>query len=541
MNYRIVLLIITTFILLNFNLGKWGLMETSEARYAEISREMVENDDYIHPKLLGIYHYHKPPITYQITTLGYKIFGINEFGARFFLQFAIIIQLLLIYQIALILFKNKDIALTASLIYFALPIVLISSRNLTTDAYLNTFILAAIYSWLNWKLKSNKLIFLYLFYIFLGIGFEIKGPVALLFPLIFIIVYKLTNKQSWKLNIHHFFGIILFLAIAFAWYVLVVLENEKLWDYFFKDQIVNRIASKSFNRAKPFWYYLLTVPLIGFPWIIILVHYIKKEWKNIFKNKGNEFVLVLTFLILIIVFSLFKTKLILYVLPLFGFVAIATARALHNSPNNRLNAYNKIILGTIILFLVVILCIGFINIQFKFNLFSAIIISLASLISAILISKKRFQYESLKTALFGFILGCIILASGTQFMIQNESALNSPKQAFQFINSDLSQTKNILVFNYLLASAEFYSEKNIITLNYGHNTVQRETQFETDLNWKKNLIDLKSDSGNIQTQKLLESNSVLIMRKRDKSQPYIKSIEQHLKNKKEFGTWVVYY
>ena len=541
MNYRLIILIFSAFILLNFNLGKWGIMETSEARYAEISREMVEDGDYIHPKLLGIYHYHKPPVTYQITALGYKLFGINEFGARFFLQVAIVIQLLLIYQIALILFRNKDIALTASLIYFSLPIVLISSRNLTTDAYLNTFILLSIYSWINWKLKSYKPIFIYLFYIGLGISFEIKGPVALLFPLAFILIYKLVNKETPKINIHHIIGIVVFFIVASAWYIMVVLENEKLWDYFFKDQIVNRITSKSYNRAKPFWFYLATLPLIGIPWIFILAHHVKNQWKSIQKSKNIEFVLIVTILCLVAIFSAFKTKLILYVLPLFGFVALITASILHKTSEKTLKIYNKSIVIFIVIFLLALLSIKFININYKFNISEAIIITLVSSISLFVILKKRFSRPPLKTALLGFILGSTLLLAGTQFLIQNESALNSPKKAIQFINTDLNKTKNILVLNYLLASTEFYSDKNVVTLNYGHNTVQRETQFETDSKWEENLIDLKTDEGKIKTKNLLDSNSVLIMRKRDKFIDGIKFIEQHFKHKKEFGTWIVYY
>ena len=91
---------------------------------------------YDHPKLMEIKHYHKPPVTYYVTVLGFKIFGVNAFGARFFLQIAILIQLFLIYQITFLLFNDKKISLAAALIYFSLPLVLISSRNLTTDAYL---------------------------------------------------------------------------------------------------------------------------------------------------------------------------------------------------------------------------------------------------------------------------------------------------------------------------------------------------------------------------------------------------------------------
>ena len=541
MNYKLLTIISVSFILLTLNLGKWGIMETSEARYAEISREMIENGDYLHPKLLGIYHYHKPPMTYQITALAYKIFGVNEFGARFFLQIAILIQMLLIYQITLLLFKSKETALASALIYFSLPIVLISSRNLTTDAYLNTFILGAIYSWLSWKLGKRKILFLYLFYICLGISFEIKGPVSLIFPLVFIVVYKLTLKDSLKITYNHILGILLFLGIAFAWYIFVFTENEKLWDYFFKEQIVNRIASKSYNRAKPFWFYLLTVPAIGLPWIFILSHYLKLKSKSIYKTKSIEFILYLTIAILIVVFSIFKTKLILYVLPLFGFVSILSAKCLFSISDKTLKIYNNSIIGFIVFFLVGLIVMSFLNIEYNFDFLVAIITSLTSLIAIVLIYKREFIKKSLKTAYLGFILGCIILFSGTQFLVNNESLLNSPKKAIQYVNNDLKVTQNILVYNYLLASTEFYSDKNIITLNNGHNTVQRETQFETDLNWQKNLIDIRTDEGKLRTKKLLDEKSVLLVRKRDQFKKYIKFIEPSFNNKKDFGTWVVYY
>ena len=541
MNYKLLTIISVSLFLLTFSSGNWGLMETSEARYAEISREMIENGDYLHPKLLGVYHYHKPPLTYQITALGYKIFGVNEFGTRFFLQIAILIQMLLIYQITLLLFKSKEMALASALIYFSVPIVLISSRNLTTDAYLNTFILGAIYSWLSWKLAKHKILFLYLFYICLGISFEIKGPVSLIFPLIFIVVYKLTFKDSLKITYNHILGILLFLGIASAWYILVFTENEELWDYFFKEQIVNRIASKSYNRAKPLWFYLLTVPAIGLPWIFILAHYLKIKSKSIFNTKSIEFVLYLTIAILIIVFSIFKTKLILYVLPLFGFVSILSAKCIFSISNKTQNIYNKSIVGIIVFFLIGLIVISLINIEYNFDFLVAIITSLISLLAVVLIYKREFIKKPIKTAYLGFILGCIILFSGTQFLINNESLLNSPKKAIQYVNNDLKVTQNILVYNYLLASTEFYSDKKIITLNNGHNTVQRETQFETDLNWQKNLIDIRTDEGKLRTKKLLDEKSVLLVRKRDQFKKYIKLIEPSFKNKKDFGSWVVYY
>ena len=75
-----------TALVLFFNLNSWSVTESSEARYAEISKEMLDTGDWIHPQLMGIYHYHKPPMTYWITAVSYKIFGVTPFAARFFLQ-----------------------------------------------------------------------------------------------------------------------------------------------------------------------------------------------------------------------------------------------------------------------------------------------------------------------------------------------------------------------------------------------------------------------------------------------------------------------
>ena len=148
------------FILMLCGISQGGLTESSEARYAEIGREMALSNDFLHPRMLGIGHYHKPPVTYAITALGYKLFGYNEFGARFFLVVALIIQLLLVYKMGKLWFDDRKTGIFAALIYFTFPIALASVLNLTTDAFLNTFILSSIYCFLYAKLKKNTSFFL---------------------------------------------------------------------------------------------------------------------------------------------------------------------------------------------------------------------------------------------------------------------------------------------------------------------------------------------------------------------------------------------
>lgn len=274
-----------TFIIINLGLGSWGLTESSEARYAEISREMVLSGDYVHPRLLEIQHFHKPPLTYYITSLGYQIFGINEFGARFFLQVCLLLQLILIYKIAELLFKNEKVAFYSAVIYLSFPLVLIATRNLTTDAYLVALILASIYSWLVYK-KKEKLLALYACYFFMGLGFLNKGPVIILPVLVFTIPWKIIFKEKWRLTIHHVLGFALFALVSASWFIVIIREMPELWNYFFQKHTVDRaISAEKFHRDQPFWYFFALAPAVGLPWFIYSLILLFKNYK---KNKRQD-------------------------------------------------------------------------------------------------------------------------------------------------------------------------------------------------------------------------------------------------------------
>ena len=52
--------------------GLLPLGETTEARYAEIAREMVASGNYLEPFFNGIKHFHDRPLTYWMIAAGLK-------------------------------------------------------------------------------------------------------------------------------------------------------------------------------------------------------------------------------------------------------------------------------------------------------------------------------------------------------------------------------------------------------------------------------------------------------------------------------------
>ena len=65
--------------------GTWSLplIDRDEPRFAEASREMIQRGDYIVPYFNGQLRLDKPPLTYWAQVISFKIFGENDFAARF--------------------------------------------------------------------------------------------------------------------------------------------------------------------------------------------------------------------------------------------------------------------------------------------------------------------------------------------------------------------------------------------------------------------------------------------------------------------------
>lgn len=531
-----VFLIIAAIALL-INVGSYGVIESSDARYAEIGRAMYISGDYVHPNLLDVHHYHKPPLTYQITALGYQIFGINPFGARFFLQMAILLQLVLVYRLTNLLFNNKKTALWASIIYFSFPLVLISSRNLTTDAFLATFALLSIYSWVNYR-KTGVSSWLYLFTISLGLGFLTKGPVIFIVPTLFIVFYNRTEEPKRNFSINHILAWTLFLIIAASWFVYLGLQNPAFIDYFLGKQTADRFSKNAFGRTEPFWYFLAFAPLVGLPWFLALLFLIKEQ-KKVFKFKTLHFALLTAFVIPLVFFSISSSKRILYILPLYSVLAVLTAHLFSKMENEKVKVINGIIFGFSCLILFALMVAPFVDFGMDFPNYLAITSALILILTVLIYKSNTIDlktkpiYTSLVVALF-LLIGSSIIFS------KNELKVNSSKPITDFLKTKKLEGADILVYNIRKPSVAFGLNKSIISLYDGHESLNRETQFEMDPNWKKHLINLQDPTELNSLYSLTDKPTVLLLYKNQLPEK-LQWLEKKYNSKKTINKWTIYY
>jgi 4-amino-4-deoxy-L-arabinose transferase-like glycosyltransferase len=526
--------IIAVSFLLFYKLGSWGVIETSEARYAEIAREMFLSGDFIHPRLLGILHYHKPPFIYWITTLSYSLFGTTEFAARFFLQVAYLLQIYLVYKISRLMLQSHYASLFAAVIYATMPMVLISIRGLTTDAYVNTMILAAIYTWLSF-ITSKKIIYIYSTSLLLALGFLTKGPVPWIYVGLFIIgTVDMTGnlKKYWP---HYLIAIIILIPLSLSWYWVIIHENAQLGDYFLIHHTIERFTNAStFKRAEPWWYYLAVSPAVMLTWLLVFI-------AGIIKNKLTTMPVILKrvtlFWILIpfVFFSTASSKLVLYILPIFGGVSILCAYFLM-----RENFSKKI--ENSFLVVLIILDVAFLTTPFLSGEIVApvwiVFIPLLALIILVTIHRKgNLLPRAERICLYAMTFTLSLIPVSTELMSNNEVTVNAIAPVANWIRSENLDKRSILVYNELMPSLAFQLRNHdIISLYDGNQNALREVDFERTNQWRTRWFDLTNEK----TLAPDRRNSILVAKK-GKIKEHSQWLLAGYTKQKTFGKWIVYY
>lgn len=481
------LLLVTALLFLLFNLNAWGVLEASEARYAEISREMFRSGDWWHPTLLNIYHYHKPPVTFWLTCLGLRLFGVNAFGARFFLQLSLIAQAALVYGINQRLFKSPARSWIAAAIYLSLPLTLISARNLTTDSFLTTFTLAVVYC-MSAYYCQRRIWGIHGSAIFIALGFLTKGQAVFVVPFCFWLYLMLARKVNFRVPLKHFLGALaLCVTVGLSWYWAVSQQVPGLASYFVGHQVVDRMVSaQAFRRDQPVWYYPLILLTTTLPWTLIYIASLLRAPIGRFGTKAASQLSLYWLLLPLVVFTASRSKLMLYLLPIYSGLAIVLSSLLFSLNRSELKLQKVILIGFYTLLGVLALAAPFVVSQlgivqmstsWPMTVSALLLLAMPLLIRLVDVDKR----EQLALISVGSML-VLNLYSG-YFSGSNELLLGGTRPVAQFIKDQGLRDRPVLVYNTLLPSLAFNLDRDIVTINEGE--LDRETQFQTDEAWKQ--------------------------------------------------------
>lgn len=264
------------------------LNDTTEARYGEIARKMLETGNWVTPQHdYGIPFWAKPPLSSWLSALSMKLFGVNEFAARLPSLLLSIGVLWLIWSVS----KRRSGSIIAWLsvlilsgsIYFFLD----AGAVMTDPSLLFCTTLSLVAFW-NGMTYCDK-IWSYLFFVGLGLGLLAKGPIALVLVGMVVFFWVLL-RNDWSnlwLRLPWFTGALLTVLIALPWYLLAEYRTPGFLNYFIMGEHVHRFLTPGWTGDKygmahdeP-WGTIWIYAIAGiFPWTIIGGAWLVKYWKK---------------------------------------------------------------------------------------------------------------------------------------------------------------------------------------------------------------------------------------------------------------------
>ncbi|GAB3746939.1 ArnT family glycosyltransferase [Lysobacter olei] len=328
-------------------LGTRGIWDPDEGRYTNVALNMLDSGDWLNPRRHHeVGHWTKPPLTYWAIASSVAMFGHTPWAARLPAALAYLLSVWLVWRLARRLQPGTEHL--SAVVYATMLLPLGASQLITTDYLLAAFETLALYAFVEAMYRtgdaargSGALRWIALMWAAFALAFLTKGPPALL-PLVVVFTFNLLLPRAQRRRTLHWWGLALFVLLALPWYVAVVLNHPGLFEYFVGDEVVNRVTTNEFGRHGE-WYgwlqvYAPTLLLGTLPWTASLWRWMRvlptrvRRWYRNPAARGEDapaLLLALWILLPLLVFCLSKSRMPLYVLPLFVPMALAAASQRH--------------------------------------------------------------------------------------------------------------------------------------------------------------------------------------------------------------------
>ena len=341
--------------ILFFNLWGRSLENHDYLRYAEVAKEMIKSGDWIVPRLNGEIYLHKPPFLFWLIALPSNIFGsVAPFFARLPSALFAWVGGLIVYLWGRKMWGGERYGLVSSGVLISSYLYFWQGRIARTDMVFSVLVLLSLYFfYLSYfenecyslpplpaprlrqagspspvngeevimvssgkgRGRRKKCILTPLSFAFMGVAGLTKGPVGVLFPLLIIFLFILIQGQWKKLFQKEF--ILGYLVISFilgSWVIPFI--HQVGWD----TALGVWRESKILTRHEPIYLYFYRIWIDFAPWSVFLPLLFIQLWE---KDKNqNETFLILWFLTLFILLTLFPYRASKYLLPAFPALAL---------------------------------------------------------------------------------------------------------------------------------------------------------------------------------------------------------------------------
>lgn len=297
-------------------LGHVRLFDWDEINFAECAREMIRTNDYLQVQINFLPFWEKPPLFIWMQAFSMKIFGVNEFAARFPNAVVGIVTLNVLYSIGKKEF-NERFAWWWVWCYAGSILPQFYFKSGIIDPWFNLFIFLSIYN--NFKFEQQKLInkpgwkHATITALFLGLAVLTKGPVAIIiFSLcwIFTRITRLGRRNIF--NIELMWMLLLLIIVSCSWFLFIWIKDGSEQIQLFVQYQWRLLTTGEAGHGQPFWYHWVILLVGCFPASALLFMRKKDHGGELEAQRELKNYMWVLFFVVLVLFSLVKTKIVHY-------------------------------------------------------------------------------------------------------------------------------------------------------------------------------------------------------------------------------------
>jgi 4-amino-4-deoxy-L-arabinose transferase-like glycosyltransferase len=340
-------------------LGKVHLFDWDEINFAECAREMLVTGDYLRVHIDFQPFWEKPPLIFWMQAAAMKLFGVNEYAARFPNAVCGVFTLLAVYHIGKKI-SGERFGLLWALAYAGSLFPNMYFKSGIIDPWFNLFIFLGLWNFIQyaWKcsgftgvaLPLQQWHYALLSGMFIGLAMLMKGQVALLIFGLTVLVYWVSLRFRIFFSWGHV-GLFLLAAVltTSVWFGYETIKNGP---WFLQEFITYQIRLFSTHDAghKGFPGYHYVVLLLGcFPASVLAIPSFFKSRDVSTQEQDMKKWMLFLFWVVTILFSIVKSRIIHYSSMAWFPVTFLGAFTIHQLLQQRLSwkTYITVIVGVI--------------------------------------------------------------------------------------------------------------------------------------------------------------------------------------------------
>jgi 4-amino-4-deoxy-L-arabinose transferase-like glycosyltransferase len=301
-------------------LGHNRLTDWDEGIYAQVSREMLRTG-WLIPHWNSFVWIDKPPLTYWITALFFKLFGISELTSRLGSAFSAIALVTLLHA-WLLRTHDRLTAWLSTLILLTTFGFLHIARVGETDTLLSFGCLLALIGLAELLRETNPTETpsrngWYLYWLGFAIAIMSKGAASGTLFLTLIALLAIDPTLHRRVRAHFVLGFLLFLALTLPWHLFMLHRfGQTFIDQYLDLHVLGRVTHQYDGHITPWWYYLRVLLFSAPPWALLypIALYAALRRPNLRPLRAFSLFAILQ----IIAFSFIQTRLPHYIAPAYA-------------------------------------------------------------------------------------------------------------------------------------------------------------------------------------------------------------------------------